>query len=195
MTVMQLLLGCLVIVLVPNVAHGQWREASQANECAKQVEQRTAALLARDWLKLEVLATRYLQRCAAAVEPENLSEAHWSIAAAKMETGQYTEALRASDDCIGVFYSNASCHLSKAEALVGLKRFGEARTALEMTERLTEELLDNTERQLSTAKGQERELYQARAREFASVLRGAQHIRMQYFYLRDAAQSKSRAGC
>ncbi|HJY05203.1 MAG TPA: hypothetical protein VJ323_02745 [Bryobacteraceae bacterium] len=180
--VSRLLLACLVSAFVPIVAHGQWRDSSEVDACAEQLEQRTAALLARDWLQLEILAKRYLHTCSGVVGSEKLADAHWSIAVAKLEAGQYPESLRASDDCIQVFNSNPGCHLAKTEALVGLKRLNEARAALEMTERLTEHLIESAERDHSVAQGAGEEMYQARLNEFRGLLRGAEQIRMRYFY-------------
>ena len=115
------------------------------NECISQLDERTAAFVARDWTQLERLAKRYLQDCKGVFDSENYSGAYEDIASANIELNNPLAALAASERCIDVYYANAGCHVSKIRALIKLSRLSEAHSEFEIAEKLIVHLIEINE--------------------------------------------------
>lgn len=113
------------------------------NECLDNINERNAAIDARDWESVQQLAGRYIKLCKGVFDSEVLSGVYDNLSAASSETGNITLSLTHSEKCIQTFYRNTSCHISRVLALVKLKRIAEARKYIDITERLVRHNLAN----------------------------------------------------
>ena len=120
-------------------------------ECTSQINERTAALVVRDWTQLERLAKRFLQDCKGIIDTELYSSAYSDIAETNLQLSNPKAALAVSEKCIDLFYANSYCHLNKVRAFIKLKRFAEARTEFDIAEKLIGYLIQKTERELLEA--------------------------------------------
>ena len=155
-----------MLVLTGSSARESIAQASsdeKQRECLSQINQRAAALSASDWQQLQRLAKRYIDTCKAIYGSEDLATAHGDVAIANLRLDNATAALSAAESCIALFYSNSGCHLGKVEAMLKLGRIPEARTALNIAEKLVAHLAAAAERELQRANHpSERELYAAK---------------------------------
>jgi hypothetical protein len=155
--ILTVMLGVVPCSMAQSSAASSVREA-----CVVQINERTAALVGKDWPQLERLARRYLVSCRGVFGAVDLSTAHEHLAFVGLETNRPTAALSAVEDCIATFYGNSGCHVKRVAALVELKRLREAREALSIAERWVRHNLSVAEGNLRRAATPlERELYRA----------------------------------
>jgi len=102
----------------------------------------TAAIAAADWGAVERIARRRFEQCRAIVEVGDASSSLERVVIARLELGKVEAALRAADECIDFFYSNAGCHVNRAVALRQLARTLDAKAELDSSQRLVEHLRD-----------------------------------------------------
>lgn len=146
-----------------SLAVAQTASEEKVQQCVTHMNERTAALAARDWFQLERLAKRYIQDCKGVLGSEDYSWAYYHIATANIQINNATAALAASEECIDIFYANAGCHVLKVDALIKLDRFAEARTEFEIAERLVPYLIKKNEGDLSeTSDPLKKRLYSAK---------------------------------
>lgn len=129
-------------IQIPPVAVAQTRLKEKKGQCLTQWQGQSLALGALDWPQLERLGKKYLQDCKGVLDSEFESAVWEHIAIANNELNNPANGLSASETCIGIFYANSSCHIQKVRALIKLKRFAEARTEFEITERLVVQLIE-----------------------------------------------------
>lgn len=139
------------LIQTHSVVAAQTGSEDNMEHCTNQMNERTAAFVARDWPQLERLAKRYLQDCKGVFDSENYSNAYLDIAIANIQLNNSAAALAASETCIDIFYANSGCHTQKVLALIKVKRFAEARTEFEIAERLVGYLIERNERDLREA--------------------------------------------
>lgn len=116
--------------------------------CLHKTQERSAAMQARDWEAMEKFANAYIKSCAGVDRPKDFSRAHWEAAMASLKLGRPAIALKHLDNCIGVSYTNATCHVEKVYVLMRMKRTDEARKLHVTAERLVSGQLEETERAL-----------------------------------------------
>ena len=143
-------------------AYSQEPLSKHKNECLTKINERTAALVAQDWIELERMAEQYSRICKGAFSANDDSSAFENIALANFRRGNPKKALSATDSCIKLSFSNSGCHVWRLEALVALGRIDEARTSFERIERLLTHLMENNDENLAEATApQQKELYEA----------------------------------
>jgi len=176
------------LVLIHSMINSAWsadvnEESLKKKEaCITQTKQRTAALVAQDWTKLDVLAERYVKTCKNVFDEQDYSTAYEHIAIASANVGNYERALAASNSCTDIYYSNSGCHLQQVVALTQLGRLSEARTSLEKVEKLIIHLAELTKRDLRYADSAiEKELYESRLYKYDAEFSHASAIRNRYF--------------
>ena len=126
---------------------------AKTNYCTALVVQRTAAMAAKDWLAQEKFAVRYLNECKAVVDDEALSDADGATALARNMTHRFRSGLQAAQTCKSRYYANPTCHLELANALVGLGRIGEAKSAYAASEKIARNGVDKLARDLTLYDG------------------------------------------
>lgn len=140
---MKELLGIALLIAAsasaPGVAHGAG--ADEKNErliksCLDQMDRRTAALVAQDWVEAISAADTYLMKCKEAFGADDLSQAHEVRMRAFSNLRMTEKSLQSADACISTFYENAACHVGRGRALIDLRRFADARVSLERAKRL-----------------------------------------------------------
>jgi len=150
-TLRTLLLGCVAACFVFPAPAADQSRVDAIRRCTSQLNERTAALVARDWNHLDRLARQYLASCKAAVDSEEYSNAFVHVAMASLGLGNIPAALSASDSCIATYYANSECHISKLNALIAAGRLTEAKSTFSVAERLVEHSLESTQRRLRDA--------------------------------------------
>jgi tetratricopeptide (TPR) repeat protein len=152
--------------------------------CLEQLEERTAAMTARDWLSLERLAKRYLQSCHGVTgnDAHEMSLAYEQIAIANSAMHRAQDALKAADSCVIMYYANPGCHLEKALALLALNRLLEARDVLDVTERLLHSALRQNDLALRTTyTSVNHELHLALKHKYVTKLQLVEALRARFF--------------
>ena len=150
--------------------------------CVSQMDERTAALTARDWPQLERLAKRYIQSCRDAFDASNVSDAYEDIADAMLGMHHSKEALSAADACISNYYANPSCHVDKVLALLALKRLSAANDAFIIADRLSSHALAQNESDLANAtSSSEKASFTARKHKYESQRELLDALRDKYF--------------
>ena len=145
--------------------------ADSDNRCIFLKNEQTAALVAADWENLERLAGGYVDECKGNFEPQDLSSAHENIAIANNELGRYNRGLAAAEACIKVHYGNSGCHILKAEALIALVQYTQARKALDISEKLARRALVDAKHDRDRAGSEPyKELYSAKVNLYESQL-------------------------
>ena len=77
------------------------------------INERTAAIVAKDWKNLKRLAENYINICGATFGSEDLSLAYEDIAMANYYSERPQLVLSASEACIMTYYGNPGCHYYK----------------------------------------------------------------------------------
>jgi tetratricopeptide (TPR) repeat protein len=177
-----------IALLVSSISGHAWSAdgANAANlrkeACIAAINERTAALVARDWQSLERFSENYVRSCKSVFSAEDFSDAYERIADANIAMANPKKALAAAETCIAVFYGKTGCHLNRALALIGLKRRPEARTALDRAERLIAHRAETAKRELRTlGQGQEKELAESQIYMLEAQQSLATSIRGKYF--------------
>ncbi|WP_312409620.1 hypothetical protein [Comamonas sp.] len=161
-----------------SAAAGHGKESN----CIDQWKERTAALAAEDWPQLSRIAERYIKTCKGVFGTESYSVAYEEAAIALNNLGKASQALSASDKCIGAFYANSACHVQRAQALATLEKYTQAHAALDKADRLITHAIEVGQRDLNGAKNSlERELFEARLGHLAAQRSHASAIRDRYF--------------
>ena len=170
----------LMFISFPVVAQGASPKTKE--DCLDLLNHQTAALVTRDWIKLERLAKRYIKTCKGVLKPDTFSEGYRSLAIATYELDQTMASLSASEKCIEVFYANSGCHVLKVLALLKLGRMSDARAVLDITERLIFHLLENTDQELRRATHPaDKKLYSSQQSELNSQKKLVDTLRSTYF--------------
>jgi hypothetical protein len=135
------------------------------DRCVEQIDGRTAAIVARDWVQLEKVSARFAEQCADVFGIEELSRAHEDVATARNRLGNSRRALLAINACHATYYANTGCHVEKVEALLALKRQREAESAFDKAERLISHATESIGRDLQqTLPGAKKEYLEAQLR-------------------------------
>lgn len=168
-----------------SVALAQTPSEEKLKQCIAEMNERTAAKVANDWLQLERLAKRYLRDRKGVMDSENYSNAHSDIAAANLQIGNAAAALAAIEECIDTFYANPGCHVDKVRALIELKQSAEARIQFGIAERLVDHLIQSNESDLRRAsQSLEKELCESKGRNLNAQKSYLDSLR-RYLELRD----------
>jgi hypothetical protein len=114
---------------------------ARMKSCLSLIRDRTAALVGKDWDRLEALSRRQLANCSQFLQERSRDSALESIATARGGKGDYKGMLDAATRCIDVSYRNADCHVRQAEALIKLGEIQRGRQTLDRAERLIDHLL------------------------------------------------------
>jgi hypothetical protein len=176
--VVRIVILAAMLGVVPSSTAQPSAASSLREACVVQINERTAALVGKDWPQLERLARRYLASCRGVFGAADLSTAHEHLAFIGLETNRPIAALSAVEDCIATFYGNSGCHVKRVAALVKLKRLREAREALGVAERLVRHNLSLAEGNLRRATvPHERELYSAHIEEYQAQAEWATALR------------------
>ncbi|WP_426212607.1 hypothetical protein, partial [Massilia sp. TWP1-3-3] len=125
-----LMTAALVLTFVSFSAAAQSREVV---ECEHQMNERGAAMAARDWVSMEKFANVFIKKCQRAATSIDISKAYWESSVAAEQLGRPAAALKYIDGCISVAYSNGTCHVQKVLVLKGMKRTEEARRLIAPT--------------------------------------------------------------
>src|SRR5436190_5626038 len=96
--------------------------AQTIQRCTEQLQERTAAMTARDWSSLDKLAKRYVQSCHGVTDALDISTAYEDMAIANLLMNRVQNALEAANSCVTTYYANPGCHLQKARALLAFNR-------------------------------------------------------------------------
>jgi hypothetical protein len=148
----------------------EW-ELKRKNECISRRNEETAALVAKDWENLDILARAYVRECKDVFDPQWLSRAHENIAIAKNAQGKFKDALVASNECAKAYYGSPGCHIQKSSALIALGKKAEALKSLDISERLAHHGLEGAKRNLNQAYYElDKELYTSIISEHESQL-------------------------
>ena len=152
----------IVLGVFGSPAYSQEPLSKHKTECLTKINERTAALVAQDWIELERMAEQYSRICKGAFSASDDSSAFENIALANFRKGKAKIALSAAESCIRLSFSNSGCHVWRLEALVALGRIDEARTSFERVERLLTHLMENNDKNLAEATAlQQKELFEA----------------------------------
>jgi len=119
-------LGCFV-AFISSAASAAEPTLSLRKECLHHLQQRTAAMQARDYDSMERFSNIYIKRCEGVDSPADFSRAYWQAGAAAAMRKQHVVALKYFEGCMRVSYGNASCQVGKVSALMNLNRKAEAR--------------------------------------------------------------------
>ena len=173
----------LSIVFTGLPALGQDAISKRQTDCVARINERTAALAARDWDELERLAEQYSKLCKGVFSASDDSTAFEHVALANYYgKGNYRKALAANDACIRTSFSNSGCHVSRLQVLVALGRTAEARASYERVERLLSHLMESNDRSLAdAATPQQKELHEAVRRNLVAQMREAASLKDAHF--------------
>lgn len=155
------------------------RDLRQA--CTNRIEQRTGALIARDWDRLESESRAYVRDCAKVFGAEDLAQAYENMSIAQFEAGKVQAVLLTVDRCLSAYYATPGCHLHRVKALLALRRSTEAKESLERAERLVESGIQRLEREMVTLRGSEKELADAQLDDLRAKKSLAEAIRETHF--------------
>ena len=140
-----LMTAALVLKFVSCSAAAQSREV---NECEHQMNERGAAMAARDWVSMEKFANVFIKKCQRAATSIDIWKAYWESSVAAEQLGRPAAALKYIDGCISVAYSNGTCHVQKVLVLKGMKRTEEARRLIAPTSKLLASQLEDAKKAL-----------------------------------------------
>ena len=170
------------LVLLLGVRPGHAAPEDAIRLCTDQMRARTAAFVARDWAQVERLAKEFVRECKNVLDAEDVGNAYEQIAIASVELDNLAAARAAEDACINILYAHAGCHVSKVGTLIKLDRLAEARTALDMAQRLIKHAVEITEEKLVDAPDQaSRRVYLAKLRKLNAYQSYAERLRQEYF--------------
>jgi hypothetical protein len=137
-------LGIALLLLLLSTAFAQSRltdkadAAKQQAACNEEFNLLAAAIAVGDWKQLDRLGERYNVKCIGVFGIAENATGHEQIASANVELGNFRKALTASERCVATYYATTGCHLSKARALIGLKRMTDAKASLALADKLIE---------------------------------------------------------
>jgi tetratricopeptide (TPR) repeat protein len=141
---MNLLINLIIITLTLSLTLSCGRTKPSVSKSSALNREKVCLELSKEWThdfevkdfdKFLRVSKNYLESCLGVHGSEEISTAYVFIAMAFLKMNRPSDALDSANSCISTYYPNPECHLFKAEALLGLYRFEEAKNSLNIAER------------------------------------------------------------
>jgi len=145
-------------VLILFLTLGCARVLSRKEVCLELISERNNTIRAKDWPNLVRVSERCIESCRGVQNAEDISDSYDIMATAFFEMNHPNDALDSANSCISIYFPNPSCHLKKAEALLLLYRFEEAKISLNIAEKMAKHELSVIDSYI-IAFGKKRDLY------------------------------------
>lgn len=150
--------------------------------CLELLSERDNTYRTKDWPNLVRVSERYIESCRDVHNAEDISSAYNIMATAFLEMNRTNDALDSANSCISSYFQNPECHLKKAEALLLLYRFEEAKISLNIAEKTVKYALSVIDSYIVASRNpSEREFYMAKKSSNMQILELIEKLKNIYF--------------